>query len=151
MKEILEPIESLKLEVNNILNYLGFEKNKFIVYHVRLGDSYIDNQLKSIQINKINTIINKLDIQKDKHYLLISDSVFIKKILVNKYPNIKIIMNKITHSLNNDFENIKNILVDFYLMSHAEEIISFSSYKHGSGFSKWCSVTYDINYKCYLL
>jgi hypothetical protein len=53
------------------------------------------------------------------------------------------------HTLENDINSLKNTLIDFYLMSQSKQIISFSVYQHGSGFSKWCAVTYEIPYVCY--
>ena len=35
-------------------------------------------------------------------------------------------------------------LVDFFIMSNASRIISFSPYNWGSGFSQWCSILHNI-------
>jgi len=152
MKKILEPTESLKDEVNSLVNNLQLGEKNFITYHIRLGDEYLSNQDSDIRISIFNKIMNKLNIHgTDTNYLLISDSVLIKKILKNKYPNIKIWSNTFSHTVNNNSIDIKNTLIDFYLMSYSKQIISFSVYPHGSGFSKWCSVTYEIPYICYSL
>ena len=66
-----------------------------------------------------------------------------------EFPEIKIILREITHfgeGIILEEEKVKNTLVDFYLLSFANQIISFSEYKHGSGFSYWCAKTFDVPY-----
>ena len=42
---------------------------------------------------------------------------------------------------------VMNTLLDFYLMSYSNTIVSISVYGHVSGFSKYCSVIYGIPFK----
>jgi hypothetical protein len=149
MKTILEPTSVLKIELNELMSKLGVEKNHYITYHIRLGDKYLDNQNETIDYNVLNKIIYKLNIDSNKTYLLLSDSIVLKQILSVRYVNIKVMLNEIVHSIENDDAKIKNTLLDFYLMSNSTQIISFSIYPHGSGFSKWCATTYEIPYICY--
>ena len=149
MKHILEPIDQIKIELDNILNNLQLVKRKFITYHIRLGDEYLNNHNNKLNIYNIQKVLNKIKINKFDNYLLISDSIIIKNILKNKFPNIKTLQSNSVHTLENDINNLKNTLIDFYLMSQSNQIVSFSVYKHGSGFSKWCAVTYEIPYVCY--
>lgn len=152
MKTILEPTDIFKIEINNLMNKLGLVKNDYITYHIRLGDNYIENQFELIQNNKLQQIINKLDLDNDNNFLLISDSVLIKNKLSKKYVKIKTIETEAIHTCQaNDIDKIKYTLFDFYLMSTSKKIISFSIYPHGSGFSKWCATTYEIPYVCYQL
>lgn len=152
MKTILEPTDLFKIEISNLMKKIGLNKNDYITYHIRLGDNYIDNHFELIQNNKLKQIINRLDIDKDNNILLISDSVLIKNILTKKYSKIKTLETKAIHTCQiNDIDKIKDTLFDFYLMSNSSNIISFSIYPHGSGFSKWCAITYEIPYICYAL
>jgi hypothetical protein len=152
MKTILEPTDLFKIEINNLMNKIGLNKNDYITYHIRLGDNFLENQFELIQNNKLEQIINKLDIDKDNNFLLISDSILIKNILTKKYLKIKTTENEAIHTgQTNNIDKIKNTLLDFYLMSNSKKIISFSIYPHGSGFSKWCAITYEIPYVCYAL
>lgn len=149
MKTILEPTNFFKIEIDNLMNNLGLVKNDFITYHIRLGDVFLENQFELIQNNQLYQIIEKLNIDNN-NYLLVSDSLLVKKILTKKYSNFKTIDDEIVHtSQNNNVDKIKNTLLDFYMMSNSKKIISFSIYPHGSGFSKWCATTYDIPYICY--
>jgi len=150
MKTILEPTIFFKIEINNLMDKLGLIKKDFVTYHIRLGDNYLENQYDLIQNNKLYQILDKLNIEDDNNYLLLSDSMVIKNILSKKYSKLKTIENEIIHTNKND-DRIKNTLLDFYLMSNSKKIISFSIYPHGSGFSKWCATTYEIPYICYAL
>ena len=45
-------------------------------------------------------------------------------------------------------KKLENTMLDFYLISKSKNVMSYSVYEHGSGFSKWCAFTYDIPYYC---
>jgi len=65
--------------------------------------------------------------------------------------NIKTLFTEITHfgeGVVLEEERVKNTMIDFYLLSLSAAIFSYSSYKHGSGFSYWCAQTYNIPYVC---
>ena len=74
------------------------------------------------------------------------------KLLINeKFPSIKTFFKRITHLGEANVlerENVKNTMLDFYLLSYTNSIYSFTCYPHGSGFSYWCAQTYNIPYKC---
>lgn len=151
MKYILDPIDSIKIEINNILNANKLMPKGYITYHIRLGDDYIEKQSEYIKksiIDKISKILNIID---SKNCLVLSDSNAIKQLLKTIYPNIRILTNEICHITTNEKEKIKNTLIEFYLMSFSSQITSFSVYPHGSGFSKWCSIVYEIPYICYYI
>ena len=112
-------------------------KNNKIFYN-----KYLDKLKKEI-IKFINNSTN------DTKFLIIADNNEIKLLLKQQFPDIKIILKEITHfgeGVVLEEEKIKNTLVDFYLLSFANKIISFSTYKHGSGFSFWCAKTFNIPY-----
>jgi hypothetical protein len=82
-------------------------------------------------------------------YLILSDNNQIKLLLKKVFPQVVIQLTKITHlgeSVNPDDNAVMETMLDFYLMSNAFQIISFSPYNWGSGFSQWCSVLYKIPY-----
>jgi hypothetical protein len=149
IRNILDPTNLIKNETENALKNLNLVKRNFTTYHIRLGDEYLNNETSDSVFKDINKIINTLIINDNNDYLIISDSIMIKKILKTKYPNIKFLTNSITHTIYNNTNDIKNTLIDFYMMSFSKNIISYSVYPHGSGFSKWCSVTFEIPYVCY--
>lgn len=154
MRRVLEPTHQLLEEVDRHMSELKLVKQNFITYHIRLGDSYLNNPTNTVVHNQlIQYIIKKMTLRPQHDYLLITDSSIFKKIIVSYFQhiNIKCIFFDISHTCENDDASIKNTLVEFYMMSHSKAIISMSVYPHGSGFSKWCSVVYSIPYVCYLL
>jgi len=86
--------------------------------------------------------------------LVLTDNMELKHIIAKTFPAIKILFKPIAHlgqGVVQHDEAIKNTLLEFYLMSRAASIVSFSSYEHGSGFSQWCAKTYNIPYVCKLI
>jgi hypothetical protein len=99
----------------------------------------------------IKNIISK---NNDDDLFLITNNNNVKTLLIKEMPKIKTIFNNTTHVAckeTNNEDTIINTLKDFFIMSHSNYIYSFSVYEHGSGFSKWCSVTYNIPYICFYL
>ena len=74
--------------------------------------------------------------------------------LFEPHKNCVVQIKPITHlgyNLLVKYDAVKNTLVDFYLMSQSRHIYSYSVYTHGSGFSKWCAVLYNIPYETYYI
>ncbi len=157
MKTILEPTDEMKEIITKRMNELYISYKKYIVIHVRCGDSYLKKESSEFKTKYISKLINILkdDIDKINNgnnvYLLISDNNEIKYILKKVFHNFKVFVNKITHlgeGIELGEENVKNTLTDFYLFSLSKKICSYSVYPHGSGFSYWCAKTYNIPYFC---
>jgi hypothetical protein len=107
--------------------------------------------------NQLEIDLTELEKTQDQYqykYLLISDNTQIKPRLINQHNqkrNIQTLMNEITHlgeGVKLDNEKVKNTLLDLYLISNANQILSYSVYEHGTGFSKWIAETYNIPYTC---
>ena len=84
-----------------------------------------------------------------KHYLILADNNSIKQYIIEHFPFVKTFFKDITHfgeGVSLQKEKVKNTLLDFYLMTYAKKINCYSCYQHGSGFSKWCAITYNIPY-----
>lgn len=150
----------LKLEANSIMNQyidyslreLKLNKNGYGIIHIRTGDNHLlknEGFTKSFII-KIKNILNN-SILPDRRYLIISDSNVLKNML-KTYPNFYVLIKPIEHLggesiKNTDTDGVMNTLLDFYLMSYSNTILSLSTYGHVSGFSKYCSVIYGIPFK----
>jgi hypothetical protein len=156
---MLEPTEEMKITINQTLEQLAISIKEYIVIHIRTGDSYLKDEKNTFTNGYIHTLINNIknDINGAKpcasplenNYLLIADSNDVKKIVQKFFPNFKTLIKPITHfgeGVVLEEEKVKNTLVDFYLLSHSKSIFSYSSYKHGSGFSFWCAKTFNIPY-----
>jgi len=155
IRNIIEPIDMIKKNIEHILFKLKLSKKGFNVLQIRSGDKYLKKTSSVLEedykMKLINTIRNIIINSRNTPFLLISDNQLVKNLIIHHFPIVKTFFKEITHlgensSLNH--ENIKNTLIDFYLMSHSTNIYSISSYDHGSGFSRWCSVTYNIPYRC---
>jgi len=166
MQNILQPTNEIKNTLNNCLKNLNLDFKNYLVFHIRSGDKFlIDNNTNFNQkylfdVKKIieTTISNNLiknkntKIKSRAKYLIIADNNKIKILLKKYFPEIKIFLPEITHSGEGVEINeikIKNTLIDFYLLSFANKIISIASNLHGSGFSYWCALTYNVPYICY--
>jgi hypothetical protein len=127
----------------------------YITYHIRLGDHFLENPTDTVIHQAIvQEVLQKMVLRPNETYLLITDTPALKKIVMTYFKgnNIQCLLLDIGHtSKNEDAIGIKNTLIEFYVMSFSKAIISMSVYPHGSGFSKWCSVVYNIPYVCYLL
>jgi len=155
MRMILEPNEEIKNIVKQTLQQVDLTFKQYSVFHIRSGDEYLNEDNKKFYNNYLYKLKNEIQNfifnckNKSNKYLIISDNNEIKILLNNYFPYIKIILKEITHFGEGnilDEEKVKNTLIDFYLLSFSNSIISLSSYKHGSGFSYWCAKTYDIPY-----
>ena len=152
MQDILEPTNKINLLVNIKLKILDLKQYSYEVIHIRCGDEYLsDKIINSHQIN-INFILSELnELNPNKKYLLISDNNNIKSFIKKKYNFINILYHDIVHTGEKNEINLKqleNTILDFYLISKSKNVMSYSVYQHGSGFSKWCAFTYDIPYYC---
>ena len=155
MKQILNPNMRLKSLIDNMLLDLGLVKHQFTIIHIRYGDDFLIQ--KKLEINKshlemIQNTMNKFD--PTQKYLLISDNAIIKNLLHLKYPFIKIHLNQISHTgegLHLETNKLQNTMIDFNLFSYATNVIAFSIYNHGTGFSRWATETYNVPYVCRFL
>jgi hypothetical protein len=152
IKSKLEPNNVMKEYINYSLGELQLNKNGYGVIHIRTGDEHLVNNQGFTKefLKKLKLIINS-SILPDRRYLILSDSNILKNML-KTYPNFYILIRDIEHlggeyMKNTDTNGIMNTLVDFYLMSYSKTIISLSTYRHVSGFSKYCSVIYGIPFK----
>ena len=153
MKLILEPTEEILDSVHRILEKVDLFNQSFTMIHIRFGDKHLIENEKNFNVKMLETLkreIRKFTRNKDtEKYLLLADNNSIKQYLVETFPFLKTHFKEITHfgeGISLDREKTKNTMVDFHLMSYAKEIVNYSTYMHGSGFSKWCARTYNIPY-----
>ena len=154
IKTMMEPTEEIVDLIKRTFVKLRLWKDSFTVIHIRFGDSYLieNNQRFNLKmLDRLKKEIKEfiLTHSPNNNYLLLADNNSIKQYLVETFPFLKTSFKPITHlgeGVSLDYEKTKNTLVDYHLMSYAKEIVSYSCYLHGSGFSKWCAETYDIPY-----
>jgi hypothetical protein len=148
MKSRLLPNDVMNKYIDDSLHRLTLNKKSYGVIHIRTGDNSITNKTVEVSIiNKIKKIIHKI-INPQKNYLIISDNNCVK-LIFNNINNCHFNITKVEHlggqhNTNKNMDGIKNTLLDFYLMSYSNSILSISIYDHISGFSKYCSEIYNI-------
>jgi hypothetical protein len=144
----LAPNELMQQKINTALIGLTLKSRQFAVIHIRSGDKYMlkNNRLNPVVLKKITGILAK-NMKLGTKYLILSDNNQIKLLLKKIFPQVVIKMTNIVHlgeSANPSDQGVMETLLDFYLMSNAFQIISFSPYNWGSGFSQWCATLYNI-------
>lgn len=155
MRSVLKPTTQFEATIAKEMTSLKIAPRKYIVLHVRCGDSYLINNRSMNNIDNLHMFKKELEnLNANNTYLLISDSALLKKIVAATYPFIKMNFHEITHTgegLIIDSSKLRNTMIDFYLISLASSVVSFSVYQHGSGFSRWCAETFEVPYKwCYM-
>jgi len=168
MRTMLEPIDEMKIFIQHTLQEMQLSSKNYIVIHIRAGDGYLKNETNAFSDDYIHHLVRHIqfDIHRcrqegsanmnhmnhmNQHYLLMADNNRIKTVLHEYFPDFKMVLKPITHfgeGVILEEEKVKNTLLDFYLLSFAGAIFSYSHYEHGSGFSYWCAKTFDIPYQC---
>lgn len=154
-KKYLKDIFSPSLEIENKIQYIfdnvyNIDLNsQFKVIHLRFGDKIMHNtlfnhELYSIFYDKIICLLNNSD--KNIKYVLISDSSEISQKLKTNISDLFYWNNSKIHlgDLKNNISGVIDTLVDFFIMSKSNEIISNSS-----GFSMCVSEIYNIKYSVF--
>ena len=160
VREMLQPTTEMQEYVKSTLIQLALPstdpETRFIVVHIRSGDKHLlhgSNTFKNTYVKVIKDEIEKIILNNnERKILLIADNNNIKKVLLKDFPGrIVCLFQEITHlgeGVALVRERVKNTLLDFFVMSQAHSIFSFTTYLHGSGFSYWCAMIYGIPYKC---
>lgn len=152
IKSQLMPNQTMKDYIDRAFDTLDLQPNTYAVIHIRTGDEYLTATHAKLPpfTDKILNIIHKMK-NPTKKYLILSDNDALKSLL-KKIPNFYVYMHKIEH-LGGDInhhkkpEGIKNSLLEFYLMSYSNSILALTAYDHISGFSRYCSEIYNIQFK----
>jgi hypothetical protein len=152
IREYIEPNEEMKENINRALTNLKLQPKKFGVIHIRTGDHYLKGE-KLLNNRLVLKIKKKLITMTNPkcNYLIISDSNELKRYLIN-FPNFHMMFKTIEHlggeSVNKEnIDGIRNTLLEFYLMSNSNSVLSMSIYDHISGFSQFCCVAHEIPFK----
>ena len=154
IKDKFLPNEELIQIINNKMLQLELIEKNFITIHIRVSDSVFNNDIidNNILLKLIEFIKNVNIHFFSKKKLLLTNSNKIKKLLKNIFNDLIIDINNITHlAFSNNDLSIRDTLCDMFMISKSEQVFSISSYAHGTGFSKYISLLYDIPYYPYFL
>jgi hypothetical protein len=140
------PTRELCDTIDKELEQLGLVDYETI--HIRAGDNSMFHDTPQLKV-KLNEI--GISFQNNKNVLLVTDNAFIKNYLTTTFHNIKSFKCTPIHLgllKEADEVNIKNTLLEFFMMATSKKISCYSVYG-GSGFSQVISLIYDIPYNAY--
>ena len=144
IKKLFIPNPEFHNYLNEIINNLPIQE--YNIFHIRLGDDFLVK--KTHTINNYNELITKFissnNLQPEKH-IIITDNKELKEYIKNNTQLYTLNTNICHIGLNQiSNENIRDTLVEFFLLQYAQEITTFSIYHWISGFVQWSSKIYDI-------
>jgi len=152
IKQRLQPNPAMKTDIEQEMSTLHLSSKQFSVIHIRSGDEFLlkfgGGEQSKNWIDLMFSLLTPILQDNTTKYLILSDNNQLK-LLFRKYVNCVVQIKPITHLGIGKMTdaNVKNTMMDFYLMSHSKQIFSISTYGHGTGFSKWCSILNNIPYK----
>jgi len=148
----LQPSAELETYIASSLAQLGVS-GAYSVLHVRMDDAVcFPHAVGSSQATLNDQLMQDLEaavrskVDANKTYILISTNTAVKDALTG--GNIRSIPTAVCHIGQNQSptdEQLRDTLLDFFLMSRAAEIAGFSTYQR-TGFSLECSTIYNIPY-----
>lgn len=140
-RELLNPNQSLQKKIKDLL--LNVSSNNYEIVHCRLNDSEFT---KPSQDNFYLDIYNKIKSKITKNTILLSNSQYFKNYMKKNYPEINQFETKTIHIGNkssND-EGLCDTLAEFFILSKAQKIYTYSVYSWISGFVKQVAEIYDV-------
>jgi len=158
----IEPKDFILKMLDNKLDMCNLKRNQYGIIHIRAGDYFmnikknVDSNKHQISVKHVNDIIRFISkyFSKEKKYIVVGDSDKIKKLISSKFNNIINFETQITHLGEDDNINgnaLIETILDFNIMRFSNSIISFTAYRHGSGFSKYCATLYNIPFNQIIL
>jgi hypothetical protein len=153
MQYFLEPNDEMLRYIDINLNSIKLSPNTYNIIHIRVGDDYLvhNNQIPETKLEYITRIVS-FHIDNTISYIILSDNNDLSTYITRMKSNCNTIPNMKFHTgITSDANGIKNILLDFYIMSKSKHILSLSVYSHGSSFSKWCAEIYNIPISSFII
>jgi hypothetical protein len=148
----IQPTAEMETYITDSLTRLGVT-GPYTTIHVRLDDAVcFPHAVGSSQATLNTTLMEDLvasvrsKIDQSKTYVLVSSSTSVKDAITGE--NILSLPTAICHIGQNQEptdEQLKDTLLDFYLMSRSVEILAFTTYER-TGFSLECANIYGIPY-----
>ena len=145
------PTTEMQNYVRSTLVRVGLRPKRFGLFHIRTGDKYLnDDAPLSLELAKQVENVIRINMNPALPYLVLSDNNKLKMYLKKTLPRLSVYILPITHlgeSNDQTDATLRNTMLDFFVMSRANSILSISPHNWGSGFSEWCATMYSIPYK----
>lgn len=139
IKNILRPNDTLRKEIKKTV-----KSDSYNIMHFRLGDDELVHNIKNIPAYTQNKVLNLIKANKSINDILMSDSLSLKmnREVLNEINVIETIPVHLGRST--DHNSIKDTLIDFFILTTASKIKTYTSYEWISGFVYWAHKIYDI-------
>lgn len=140
IKNILTPNEEFQKYIDESFLYYHIPENYHIL-HFRLGDSFLIRN----QEHDFSNAIDKFYQWRENDDVLISDSLIFKEKIKENDNNIILLNTEPVHlGYGNHSNNIKDTLLEFFVITKSKKIKTFSIYDWISGFVNVVHQIYDI-------
>ena len=144
IKNIFKPNPEFNDYLKEIITNLPIQE--YNIFHIRLGDDFLVKN--NYTTNNYNELITKFmssnKLYPNKH-IIITDNKELKEYIKNQTQLYTLNTNICHIGLNQiSKDNLRDTLIEFFLLQHAQEITTFSIYHWISGFVLWVSKIYDI-------
>ncbi len=144
IQQYLQFTPDILTEYNNILTTYMLEEKNYSVIHIRIVDDHACAIFTNIDMfitscKSIAEITNT-----SSSVIIMSNNMYIKNKMKELYPHTTVIHTVPCHT--GLSSNVKDTLLDFFIMSRAKHIIQLTPKDHwwGSGFSDMCAKIYSI-------
>jgi hypothetical protein len=176
IRSFLKPNAIMQSLIQSTLGSFGLKSKGYSVLHIRWRDeeSFPPRKPSEVQFNKVTSLINA-NLDATKQYILISNHNAIKEYyrpvpIKNEHlpatveapdfniqrskslamPNLHVQIGEICHvgqDLNQTDIQVRDTMLDFFLLANAESILGLSPYEHGTGFSQECGKLYNVPHR----
>ena len=143
IRTILTPTDEFKAQ----FSAMCAELPPYSILHLRLGDHDLVQQ--SANHESYHALLPLVDAHVDDNTRIISDSAAFKQYLGKVRPHLANCIIPTTpvhlsHSTDKDMHRIKDTLFDLFLLMHARDIKTYTSYTWVSGFVRWVSSAFNV-------
>jgi bifunctional pyridoxal-dependent enzyme with beta-cystathionase and maltose regulon repressor activities len=114
------------------------------VLHIRCSDNHFTTNCYS---PKILNEIKKLELNENT--IIISNNSHIKKQIHEKFGFYFIDLDARHTAHSTNYSELESTIIEYIILSKSSNIVCFSYYPHGSGFSEQCAVLNNIPYTVY--
>jgi hypothetical protein len=162
IRSFLRPRPEMQIYIKTTLDSFGLKPKEYSVLHIRWRDEDAfgvthkgvgkTKPLSEEQLSKMNDLVCA-NLDAAKHYILMTTHNDIKRFYLsdeNSKGNLKIQLGEICHvgqDPDQTDEQVRDTMLDFFLISLAADVLAFSPYNHGTGFSQECAKLYNVPHK----
>ncbi len=147
----LAPSADVVTCVDARLRAWGLCNRPFRAVHVRAGDAQLVRE-QSLTYTVAASLASAVAaaIAPDEEVVLVADCPAFKRWFAARWPRAHTHFDAITHvgeGVAFTDDALKHTMLDYFLLARATDIRAFTVYPHGTGFSQWCAVVYDLPYQ----